>query len=305
MCLRIVLCVLLLFVCVSGCAHFKSDAENQLQARIEKEHSNKHDDAPRRIPVKRIVRLISSVIDQPVSEDRVRQAVWRQMCESVLQRPQSRRLLNQNGFRVGVSQPPYPWALNTLLSRSQEQHRRKRFGDGSSAGQIYFPASGEVGTPIIIPEGRDSLLEVRRGSGAEIPIDAAVPGLTGIDAGDQIQCVLRIKSIENGDGWTLLQFLPQLQFGSETIRLTVKNGQEHLPVRQKCVPLFEQQFEIKLRKDDVIVLGYNPCKEWTTGRFFFQSDSLNGSRENLLVLRVSELEDVEGRPSLQVSYRKY
>ncbi len=303
--LRTVLSVLLLIACVNGCAHFRSDAANQLQARIEEEHFKKPDDAPRRIPVKRIVRLISSSIAQPVSEDRVREAVWRQMCESVLQRPQSRRLLNENGFRVGVSQPPYPWALNTLLSTSQEQQRRKVFADGGSAGHIYFPASGEAGTPIIIPEGSESLVEIRRGRGAEIPTDAAVPGLTNIDAGDEIRCVLRIQCVENGDGWTLLQFLPELQFGSETIRLTVKNGQEHLPVRQKRVPLFDQLFEIKLRKDDVIVVGYNPGKQWTTGRFFFQSDSLSGSRESLLVLRVAELEDVEGRPSLQVSYRKY
>ena len=303
--LRTDLCVLLLFACASGCAYFRGDAADRLQARIREEHSGTPDAEPLKFPVKQIVRLNYSLIKQPVSETRVREAVWEQMCESAQQRPKSRRLLNENGFRVGVSQPPYPWALNTLLSTSRDHQRRTRPSDGTSANHMYFPASGQTDTPIIIPAGSDSLVEIRRGRGAEIPANTAVSGLTEIAPDDEIRSVLRVKSIESGDGWTLLQFIPELHFGRETMRFTVSNGQQHWPIRQKRVPLFEQQFEIKLRKDDVVVVGYNPEVEWTTGRFFFQSDSLSGSQERLLVLRVAELEDVEGRPSLQVSYRKY
>ena len=302
---RTELCVLMLFACGAGCAMFRGSAADQLQEKLRREHSQIPDQDALGIPVKRIVRMNSSVISQPVSKRRVREAVWQQMCESVLQKPESRRPLNQNGFRVGVSQPPYGWAMDSLLSTSQGHSRQKESGYGARAAPVYFSASGTTGTPLVVPEGSDSLVEIRRATGVEIPDDVTIPGLTGIGANDEIRCVLRLTTVETGDDWTLLRFLPELQFGRETMRLTVKKGQDHLPVRQKIVPLFEQQFEIKLRNDDVVVVGYQPGSQWTTGRFFFQSDSLTGSQEYLLVLQLSQIESVEGRASVQVNYRKY
>ena len=302
---RTELCVFLLFACVNGCALFQNDAADQLQARLKEEHAKKIDSDSLRIPLKRIIRLNSSLISQPVSENRVRQTIWQQMCESVLQKPHARRLLNENGFRVGVSQPPYPWALESLLSQSHNQLRHNNSSLESTESHIFFPASGQTGTPVVIPDGSNSLVEIRRGTAAEIPEDVTVPGVTGVGMGDEIRCFMRITPIESDDDWTSLRFMPELHFGRETMRLTVKNGQSHLPVRQKIVPLFEQQFEIKLRQDDVVIVGYHPKEQWTTGRFFFQSDSLTDSQEHLLVLQLSQIESVEGRASVQVNYRKY
>ncbi|MEO2035495.1 MAG: hypothetical protein ABGZ35_25730 [Planctomycetaceae bacterium] len=303
--LRTELCVLLLFACAGGCALFRGSAADQLQEKLKHEHSQIPESDELRVPVKRIVRLNSSVIAQPISKDRVRQAVWLQMCESCLRKPESRRPLNQNGFRVGVSQPPYGWAMDSLLSTSQSQSRKKGSGQGPRSGHMFFSASGTSSTPIVIPDGSDSLIEIRRAAGVEIPDDVVIPGLTGIEATDEIRCILRLTTVETGDDWTLLRILPELQFGRKTMRLTVKNAQDHLSVRQKTVPLFEQQFEIKLRNDDVVVVGYQPVSQWTTGRFFFQSDPLTGSQEYLLVLQLSQIESVKGRASVQVDYRKY
>ena len=214
---RTELYVLLLFVCIGGCALFRGDAKDQLRQKLKEERSRIDADMLEGVPVKRIARLTASVIDQPVSKNRVRQAVWQQLCESVLQKWQSRRPLNANGFRVGVSQPPYPWALQSLMSTSQNHSQQERSRRRSGAGPMYFSASGQSGVPIIIPDGSESLIEIRRGTRAEIPDDVTIPGLTGVDAGDEIHCVLRIKTIETGDDWMLLQFVPELQFGRATM----------------------------------------------------------------------------------------
>jgi len=301
---RTELCVLLLFTSVTGCALFQENATDQLQAKIDKERSRLTEAGPTGHPVKRIVRLTSSVIAQPVSENRIRQAVWRQMCEACLEKPQARRSLNQNGFRVGISQPPYPWALESLLSTSRKQADTGS-GTDSSRSPMFFSASGRgSGTPIVIPDGGESQIEVRRGTAAEIPADASIPSVTGLKAGEEVRCVLRVKTVESQDGWTLVRFQPELHFGVEAMRLTVSAGRDLLPMRQKIVPLFEQQFEMKLHRDDVVVLGHHPDSEWNLGQFFFQTDSLNSSMEHLLVLKMSGIETIEGRPSVQVNYRK-
>lgn len=298
------ICVLLLFVTASGCALISRDATDQLQ-------NSREDDGlrdtmkPAAVPVKRIVRLSSSVITQPTSESRVREAVWQQMCESCLKRPQTRRRLNETGFRVGVSQPPYPMLLDSLLRTSGEQQRQPTTGRNSANSPMFFAGSGDTGVPLVIPEGTESLVDIRYGYGSEIPSDVMIPGLAGIAPEEQIRCALRIETLESGDGWSLVKFRPELHYGSETMRLTVRDGQEHLPVRQKVVPLFEQQFELKLRAGDIVVLGYDPQKQWSTGRFFFVADAVSGAQERLVVLQVTDIESVEGRPSVQVNYRKF
>lgn len=297
------ICVLLLLVMPTGCALFSPDAADRLNDQT-REEQIREALKPSDVPVKRIVRLSSSVITQRVSENRVRNAVWQQMCETCLKRPQTRRRLNETGFRVGVSQPPYPWALDSLLSTSVDSGRQSGRNSRDNS-PVFFSASGQSGTSIAVPEGSDSLVEVRRAYASEIPTDVVIPGLAGIKPEEQIRCMLRIRTLESGEDGALLQFQPELQFGSEAMRLTVRDGQEHLPVRQKFVPLFEQRFELKLHAGDVVVLGSNPQDEWTTGRFFFRSDAVRGSREHLVVLQIANIETVEGQPSVRVNYRKH
>jgi len=95
------------------------------------------------------------------------------------------------------------------------------------------------------------------------------------------------------------------RFGRESMRLTVTAGDDQLRMRQRIIPLFEQQFELRLHPDDSVIVGYNEQDDWTVGKFFFQSTSVTSPRQHLLVLRLSEIETIEGRRSLQVHRGKY
>ena len=135
---------------------------------------------------------------------------------------------------------------------------------------------------------------MRRGTAAEIPPEVTLPGLSGVEPAEQIRCMLRVQSVEYGDDWALLRFLPELHFGRESMRLTVTAGDDQLRMRQRIIPLFEQQFELRLHPDDSVIVGYDEQDDWTVGKFFFQSTSVTSPRQHLLVLRLSEIETIEG-----------
>lgn len=296
-------CVLMLMVCGSGCALLNFDLPDRTADETRDTKDPNVAQRPSTVPVKRIVHLQSTHVVQPLKDRRQREQVWEEMSE-IIERSM-RRQLNENGFRVAVSGSPYPWALGNLLDSAG-----RRSGNRPSQRnrqQLYFSASGSGSSrvPIALAEDGESLIEVRRGTAAEIPDGVTVPGLNGISPGEQIRCMLRIRSIEHDDYGVLLRFMPELHFGREVPRLTVNDVDDRLAVRQKWVPLFDNQFELKLHPDDAIVLGHYDQDEWTIGRFFFQSDSLNGAEESLMVLRVDQIETVEGRRSMQVHYSKY
>jgi len=301
--LRFHLSVLLVMVLGNGCALFRMDLGKQPeeQSREAPKVSAKSLDGA--VPVKRIARLSSSLIVQPVYEKRVRDQVWEEMSEIVFRERQVRRRLNESGFRVAVSGPQYPWALDNLLSTAQHDQRRQSNADQS---QLFFSASGGgTGPSIVVPEEGESLVEIRRGTAAEIPADVNLPGLSGVDPAEQIRCMLRIQSVEYNDDRAVIRFLPELHFGSKSMRLTVTDGDDRLQMRQKRIPLFDQQFELRLHPDDAVVMGYNDQEEWTVGKFFFQSTSVSSAQQHLLVLKLSEIETIEGQRSLQVQRSKY
>lgn len=297
------LVVLLLATVGNGCALFQMDLANEPKEQSREVRKVARRTSDRDFPVKRVVRMTSNLIVQPAREKRVREQVWNEMCEIVFREPQVRRRLNENGVRVGVAAPPCPLALTRLVSASQHDPRRKTDTDQN---QLYFSASGGgAATSIVVPEEGESLVEVRRGTAAEIPPEVTLPGLSGVEPAEQIRCMLRVQSVEYGDDWALLRFLPELHFGRESMRLTVTAGDDQLRMRQRIIPLFEQQFELRLHPDDSVIVGYNEQDDWTVGKFFFQSTSVTSPRQHLLVLRLSEIETIEGRRSLQVHRGKY
>ncbi len=296
---------LLLLVAVPGCALFTADSlvpSDPVRKADRPESGIRQSDVPTP-PVKRIARLKATHIIRPARDERIRRHVWSDLCEIVFREPQERQRLNENGFRVGVTGSPFPWALSSLLTAAGDRSR-----SASSAprdGRLYFSASGEAGSTVVIPEGGESIIEVRTGTVAEIPQSQTLPGLQNAAPSDQVRCLFRIRTVDSGSGWVRFQFLPELHFGRPAMRLTVREGRQELPVRQKIVPLFDQQFEVKLHTKDAVILGYHPGSDWTWGQFFFRTSRLTSADEVLLVLQLNELELVEGRPSVQVRYSRY
>ena len=165
--------------------------------------------------------------------------------------------------------------------------------------------SASFGMSVAIPEGSPSIMELPHdGSSLFIPAGK----IAGLKQGGELEnsrCVLQMKAIEYGDGWVVIQFLPQIYHGAVSKRLSVSHGAEQFQVRQNIRPLYEQQFDLKLHTHETVVIGHLDQKDWTVGRLLFQSDTLSSKTERLLALQLTQLEEVAGQKSMMINYSKY
>lgn len=294
---RFVLSLLLLLpVGLSGCALFAPGASRLLNEQTPL-NAEQIQDFETAVPVRKVVRLQTSIVSALDTDKRLRGLIWEELDESGLMSPSDRRRLNQSGIRVGVAGGSLPWSLESML-------RGERSSSGISDGGIGNRASS-FGMNVVIPEGSPSIFELPlNGASLFVP-----PGqIAGIKRGGELEnarCVIEMRAVEYGDGWVVIRFLPQIHHGSMTRRYSVSHGAGQMPVRQNIQPLYEQQFELKLHTNETVVIGYNEQPDWTVGRMMMQSDNLTYRTERLLALRLSALEDVAGQQELSVNYSKY
>ena len=251
-------------------------------------------------PVRRIVRLQTSIAAAQSDDRRLRSLAWEELDESGLMSPEDRQRLNQSGIRVGVSGGTLPWALASLLQGDQNYQSASRSTDNRSGGQ-----TSALGSHIALPEGSTSLLEL---PAAENSLFIPAGEIAGLKNGAELQdarLVIEMSTVEYGDGWAVIHFLPQIHHGAVTKRYSISDTGAQLPKGQKIQPLYEQQFEVKLHNDETVVIGCQHCPEWTIGRMMFQSETLASKTEHLIALRLTGIEEVTGQKSMTVNYSRY
>ncbi len=109
---------------------------------------------------------------------------------------------------------------------------------------------------------------------------------------------------EASEDWVLLKVLPQIYSGANTLRLSVVGNNDHLPVRQNVYPLYDQQFQIKLHRGEVAVMGRFGDDDWDVGRLFFRPGTGSAASESLLLIRLLGVEQTTGRSEASVSVGK-
>lgn len=290
---------MMLIICggACGCALLSPGYERLLSKPMANELNAEQvaDFEDKSAPVRRIVRLDAAMISAPDTDRRLRSLVWEELDESGPMAPEDRRRLNQSGIRVGVAGSSLPWALESLL-------KAERSASLSEAGASQ--SSFSTGNTLAIAEGSRSTLELPNNSESIVIPEKRIVGL---HAGGELaggRCVLEVSAIEYGDGWAVLKLVPQLHYGNVTQRYTVTEAGQQLPRRQRIQPLYDQQFELKLHKDETVVIGYQQMEDWSIGRMLFQSEELGSRSERLIALRLADVESIVGQKSVVVDYRK-
>ena len=283
----------LLPLCLGGCALFAPGA-SRIMNKPEALNPAQVQDFETAVPVRRVVRLQTSIMSALDTDKRIRGLIWEELDESGLMSPSDRRRLNQSGIRVGVAGGSLPWSLETLLRGEQS---------GSANAGSGRPSS--FGMNVAIPEGSPSILELPvQGTSLFVPPNQIAGMKRGGELNDA-RTVIEMRAVEYGDGWVVIRFLPQIHHGSMTRRYSVSQGAGQMPIRQNIQPLYEQQFELKLHTNETVVIGYYEQDDWTVGRMLMQSDNLSYRTERLLALRLTSLEEVAGQQELSVQYSKY
>ncbi|MCA9083234.1 MAG: hypothetical protein KDA81_04220 [Planctomycetaceae bacterium] len=293
--------------CTTGCALLTPSellvSLNSSDSKLTRTQRQSFEEA---LPVRKVVRLETSIVSAPASDQRMRQLAWEELDESGLMDPQDRRRLNASGIRVGVSGTTIPWALGSLIRGENviaASDRDQAKLDGRSAPGTTTASA--FGTSIAIAERSEAVLEL---PALENPLVIPPEQIASLESGAMLSdahCVFKVSVAEYGHGWVLLRFLPQIYHGNRMPRLSVVDSSDQLPVRQKIEPLYDQQFELKLHTGETVVIGHFECPDWTVGRMMFQSELISARTERLVALRLAEIEEVTGQRSLDISYRKY
>jgi hypothetical protein len=293
---------ILITLLASGCALLKTErgANSGNQQTLRLDHQSPQDsDAP----VRRIVRLQTSIATAQSDDIRLRSSAWEQLDEAGLMSPEDRLRLNQSGIRVGVSGGTLSWELTSLLQVDhsyQTASRTSNSPDVVSEQRVF-----SLGAHIALSEGSTSLLELPAMEGSLFVPSGEIAGLKNGAELQDARVVIEMTTIEHGDGWAVIRFLPQIHHGAITQRYNISNTGAQQPRRQKIQPLYEQQFEVKLHNEETVVIGCQHRPEWTIGRMMFQAETLSSKQEHLIALRLTGIEEVTGQKAMTVNYSRY
>lgn len=244
-------------------------------------------------PTLNTARLEASIVTKPANDERIRQHVWLELDESGLMAPERRQRLNQSGFRVAVASGTAPWALQSLARESLAALRSTE-GQASPDLQMNDQFSA-MGPTFSVMQNSRSLIEVQSQLDSSLLPLKELPELAILRDQSGLRCVVEVSVTELTEDMVELNVLPQIHIGANTTRLSVSGSTEQLPVRQNIVPLYDQQFTVRLHTGDIVVIGQQRSEAWNSGRLFFEPLSGSVATERLLMIRLVGVDQMKGQ----------
>ena len=244
-------------------------------------------------PTLNTARLEASIVTRPANDERIRQHVWLELDESGLMAPDRRQRLNQSGFRVAVASGTAPWALQSL-AREALAALRSTEGQASPDLQMNDQFSA-MGPTFNVMQNSKSLIEVQSQLDSSILPLNELPALAVLRDQSGLRCVMEVSVKELTNDMVLLSVLPQIHIGANTTRFSISGSTEQLPVRQNIVPLYDQQFTVRLHTGDTVVIGQQRSETWNSGRLFFEPLSGSAATERLLMIRLTGVDQMKGQ----------
>ncbi len=275
-----------------GCAlfHSKGDAPDncgtarELFSRSDEKHEG---------PVLNTARLEASIVVRPANDAGIRKDVWTELDESGLMAPDRRQRLNQHGFRVAVSSGNAPWDLQVL---AREAYAATQSTEGqASLSTNLSDQLGPMGPSFSVMQNGKSLIEVQSQLDTSMLPVKELPELAAVRDQCDLRCVFEVSVKELSDDIVLLSVLPQIHHGANTTRFSVSGSIEQLPVRQNIVPLYDQQFTVRLHTGDIVVIGQQRSDAWNSGRLFFEPVTGSAATERLLMIRLAGIDQMKGQ----------
>jgi hypothetical protein len=281
-----------LMLLLPGCAlfHSKGDStDKQGTARdLFGSNAEKHDG-----PILNAARLEASIVVRPANDECVRKRVWTELDESGLMAPDRRQNLNRHGFRVAVSSGTAPWDLQVL---AREAYAATQSTEGhASLSTNLSDQLGLMGPSFSVMQNGKSLIEVQSQLDTSMLPLKELPELAAVRDQSGLRCVFEVSVKELSDDIVLLSVLPQIHHGANTTRFSVSGSTEQLPVRQNIVPLYDQQFTVRLHTGDIVVIGQQKSDSWNSGRLFFEPLTGSAATERLLMIRLAGIDKMKGQ----------
>jgi hypothetical protein len=198
-------------------------------------------------------------VERPVGDRLLGRELWQHVDEVAAMEADARRLLRQNGLRVGIvgSNPPVP--LQRMLGLKSDFTYEP---DAEQAKQL-------VGRRFFLLSGGETDIQVSQ------PYPECTLNLQAEDSPEPLRfenavCKFRVRATRLQDGWARLEFVPQVQHGYNQQSYTIADAGWRFQNGQETNTLFRQRFEIKLGTGDMAVITAEDDAAGTLGQLFFR-----------------------------------
>lgn len=215
-------------------------------------------------------------VERPADDPLMSETLWKDVDQVGALPADSRRVLHQHGFRLGLVGPTPPAMLQSVLALA------------SVAGPDAEKNTGVSGRMITLLSGAESLLELS-------------PRLRPItmDSGDEqasprefanARGVLVLRPSRLQDGWVKLDLAPEIHFGASQLRPVAANEGWRYRGGQEIHVLPDLRFAANVNQGDSLVLGARHDVPGSLGGQML-SDVTDAGRplRRLLVIRVAKV----------------
>jgi hypothetical protein len=204
----------------------------------------------------------------PIGDSMLGPSLWRQVDQLAALEPETRAMLKQNGFRVGITGSNPPVALQKVL------RLRSDFA--------YEPAAEKekqlVGRRVVVRSGGYTQIE----SSATYPqCELKIEDRHGMGSRqfENARCQWRVGVKRLQDGWAQLEFVPQVHYGKMFHRTVAGAEGWRYENSQRVETFFPQRFSLRLSVGDMAVLTIEENADGSLGNLFFSGPSVLQSQE--------------------------
>lgn len=211
-------------------------------------------------------------VDDPLLADR---RLWDGVDVVGQIRPEVRRRLLDNGFRVGAASATANPAIETLLGMTSEST-----GARAPVGERQL-----AGRRVVRPEG--GATEVQTGQSYDVltlPVDGEPRSLEFRNA----RCVLRVTAEQLEVGWAKLEFTPEIHHGRLGWRPMATTDGWQGATSQRIHRLYDQRFSIILNTGEMAVITADAQRKNSLGAGFFVDGSGTQRVQRVLFVRLAD-----------------
>jgi hypothetical protein len=222
------------------------------------------------------VQLEVFFVDRPADDPLLGPSLWREIDQIAAIPAETRQVLHENGFLVGLAGSSPPLAVQTLLNLVTDY--------SSSETSSNKPM---VGLRKLLPPGIET--EVQASNPIEkCHVNIADGQRTKPRDYDNVRGMFRVKSARLRDGWVRIDFQPEIHHGDMKVRTTSTPEGWIYQNRQNVDVRHAQQFSLTMNVGEIAIITAAQDNPESMGDLFFRRGDDAGKTQRLLIVRVAD-----------------
>ena len=275
--LRILPCALIVCAMIAGCTLW-SEREDQPQAKWKDVFGT---DGPqivdaRKSPIETVILEVAHV-EQPLNDLSMIDLLWKEIDQIGALDAKTRRELEQNGIRIGISGPNPPRLLESIKEADSRWRRERTEGKFGSNEQLVTIFPGQPTTLFTGDPYQKVSIEIPRGSHLE-KTDYY-----------NARCQFRVEAETLQEGWVRLTFIPEIHHGEQKNRRVATEEGWQYQQGQTIDTIFSQQFTITLNQGEMALLSATESRPESMGHAYFIGDGHDDQMQRVVMIRLAEI----------------